>query len=183
MIKINLIPPEYIAKINRKVVIAKVTLGVVVAAGLIVLLSSWHFGRSKRLEMRLTDLEAEMVILQKDVDRVKEIEKQIAEVQKYLDSINSINKNRFVYTRFLQDLISDLPGTIWFNNVATTLAGSVVSVTMTFNSNSAYDLAYWLNSLETSGPYKDVVIGSISVTETDQGRKFTAPLTLKYHYK
>ncbi|MDD2805329.1 MAG: hypothetical protein PHV33_07220 [Elusimicrobiales bacterium] len=183
MIKINLIPPEYIAKINRKVVIAKVVLGVVVSAAVIMLVSSWHFGRSKRLEMRLADLEAEMVILQKDVDRVKEIEKQIAEVQKYLDSINSINKNRFVYTSFLQDLVSDLPGTIWFGNVNTTLAGSVVSVSLTLNSNSAYDLAYWLNSLETSGPYKDVTIGNIAVSETEMGKRFTAPLTMKYNYR
>jgi Tfp pilus assembly protein PilN len=183
MIKINLIPPEYIAKINRKVVIAKVVLGVVVSAAVIMLVSSWHFGRSKRLEMRLSDLEAEMVILQKDVDRVKEIEKQIAEVQKYLDSINSINKNRFVYTSFLRDLVGDLPGTIWFNNVNTTLSGSVVSVSMTINSNSAYDLAYWLNSLETSGQYKEVTIGSISVSELETGKRFTAPLTMKYNYK
>jgi len=183
MIKINLIPPEYIAKINRKVVIAKVVLGVVVAAAVIILLSGWHLGRAKRLEMQLSDLEAKMTILQKDVDRVKEIEKQIAEVQKYLDSITSINKNRFVYTRFLQDLVADLPGTIWFNNVNTTLAGNIVSVTLVLNSNSAYDLAYWLNSLETSGSYKDVVIGNITASDTEQGRKFTAPLTLKYVYK
>lgn len=183
MIRINLIPPEYIAKINRRVVIAKVVLGVIVAGVTILLVSSWHFGRSKRIELRLVDLEAEMKILQKDVDRVKEIEKQIAEVQKYLDSINSINKGRFVYTRFMQDLISDLPSTIWFNNVTTTLSGSIVGVSMGVNSNSAYDLAYWINSLETSGPYKDVTIGGIAVTETEMGKRFTVPVTMKYTYK
>lgn len=183
MIKINLIPPEYIAKINRKVVIAKVTLGVLAGVAVVFLLSAWHLGRAKRLEMRLADLEAEMTILQKDVDKVKEIEKQIAEVQKYLDSINSINKNRFIYTRFLQDLISDLPGTMWFGSVSTSLAGNVVSVTVVLNSNSAFDLAYWMNSLETSGQYKDVSIGNITVSETEMGKKFMATMTLKYTYK
>lgn len=183
MIRINLIPPEYIAKINRKVVIAKIVLSVVVVAGAVLMASLWHIGRSKAIEVRLAGLEEEMQVLQKDVDRVKEIEKQIAEVQKYLDSINSINRGRFVYTRFLQDLISDMPATLWLNNLNTTLAGSVVTVTGTLNANSAYDLAYWINSLETSGPYKDVTIGAITVSDTESGKRFTLPLTLKYDYK
>ena len=183
MIRINLIPPEYIAKIDRKVVIAKVALAVVVVAASVLMASLWHIGRSKSIEMKLSDLEAKMRVLQKDVDRVKEIEKQIAEVQKYLDSINSINKGRFVYTRFLQAIVSDLPATLWFGNLNTTLSGSIVTISLTLNSNSAYDLAYWINSLETSGPYKDVTIGAITVSETDLGKKFSMPLTLKYENK
>lgn len=183
MIRINLIPPEYIAKIDRKVVIAKVALAVVVVAASVLMASLWHIGRSKAIEIELSDLQAKMVVLQKDVDRVKEIEKQIAEVQKYLDSINSINKGRFVYTRFLQALVSDLPATLWFNNLNTTLAGNIVTISLTLNSNSAYDLAYWINSLETAGPYRDVTIGAITVSETDLGKKFAMPLTLKYENK
>lgn len=183
MIRINLIPPEYIAKIDRKVVIAKVALAVVVVAASVLMASLWHIGRSKAIEINLSDLEARMKVLQKDVDRVKEIEKQIAEVQKYLDSINSINKGRFVYTRFLQAIVSDLPATLWFGNLNTTLSGNMVTVSLTLNSNSAYDLAYWINSLETSGPYRDVTIGAITISDTEMGKTFSMPLTLKYENK
>jgi hypothetical protein len=58
-----------------------------------------------------------------------------------------------------------------------------VTVSLTLNSNSAYDLAYWINSLETAGPYKDVTIGAITVSETELGKKFAMPLTLKYENK
>ena len=78
---------------------------------------------------------------------------------------------------------SDLPATLWFNNVSTALSGNVVSVTMTLNANSAYDLAYWINSLEVSGPYRDVTVGAIAVTDTEMGKKFTLPLSMKYDYK
>ncbi len=183
MIKINLIPPEYIAKINRKVVIAKIVLAVVVVAATVALASVWHITRAKTIEAALAKRQAEMVLLQKDVDAVKAIEVQIAEVQKYLDSINSINKGRFIYTHFLQDLTSDLPATLWFNSVATTLSGGVVSVTLAVNSNSAYDLAYWINSLETAGPYSEVGIGAIAVRDTDSGKTFTVQITVKYAYK
>ena len=183
MIKINLIPPEYIARINRKVLIAKAVLAAVLVIAVVVVASAWHIGVAKTIESELSKCEAEMVVLQKDVDQVKAIEAQIAEVQRYLNSINSINKGRFIYTRFLQDLTSDLPSTIWFNNVSTTLSGNVVSVSMGVNSNSAYDLAYWINSLETSGPYTEVGIGGISVSDVETGKRLTVAITVKYTYK
>jgi Tfp pilus assembly protein PilN len=117
------------------------------------------------------------------VDQVKAIEAQIAEVQRYLNSIASINKGRFIYTHFLQDLTSDLPATIWFGNIGTDVKGSQLKVSLTVNSNSAYDLAYWINSLETSGPYSEVVMGGISVSETDSGKKFAVPISMTYTYK
>lgn len=183
MIKINLIPPEYIARINRKVLIAKVVLASVLVIAVVMMASVWHIGRSRSIESSLAKAEAEMAILQRDVDQVKAIEAQIAEVQRYLNSINSINKGRFIYTRFLQDLISDMPSTIWLNNVGTSLSGNIVSVSMGVNSNSAYDLAYWINSLETSGPYTDIGIGGISVSDVETGKRLTVPITVKYTYK
>lgn len=183
MIKINLIPPEYIARINRKVLIAKVTLSAAVAVALVLLISLWHAGRARSVDTRLADLTQQMSVLQKDVDKAKQIQQQIAEVQKYLDAITSLNKGRFVYTRFMQDLVKDLPATVWFSGVNTALSGNLLSVTLNVNSNSAYDLAYWINALEISGPYSDVAIGAISVTDTDMGKKYAVPITLKYTYQ
>jgi Tfp pilus assembly protein PilN len=180
MIRINLIPPEYIERINRKAVIAKAVLAGVVIVASVVLVSAWHLTRSKTIESTLAKRTEELKVLQKDVDQVKAIEAQIAEVQRYLDSINSINKNRFIYTHFLQELTSDLPSTIWFNGLTTNLSGGVIKVDVVVNSNSAYDLAYWINSLETSGPYSEVGVGGIAVSETEDGKRFSTPLTLKY---
>jgi Tfp pilus assembly protein PilN len=183
MIRINLIPPEYIERLNRKAVIAKAALAGLTVVAIIVFASLWHITRAKTIESTLAKRDTELKALQKEVDQVKAIEAQIGEVQHYLDSINKINKNRFVYTRFMQDLTSDLPATIWFNSVATSFNGDLLKADITVNSNSAYDLAYWINSLETSGPYSDVGIGSISATDTEDGRRFTVPVTVKYSYR
>jgi len=51
------------------------------------------------------------------------------------------------------------------------------------NAHSAYDLAYWINSLETSGPYSEVTVGAISVSETEDGKSFTVPISLRYSYR
>ena len=183
MIRINLIPPEYIERINHKAVVAKAVLAAVVVVAVIVLVSLWQITRAKTIESTLAKREAELKTLQKDVDQVKAIEAQISEVQRYLDSINSINKGRFIYTHFLQDLTSDLPATIWFTGVNTSLSGGVLKVDISVNSNSAYDLAYWINSLETSGQYSEVVVGAISTTQKEEGKSFAAPLALKYAYR
>ncbi|OGR69264.1 MAG: hypothetical protein A2081_05450 [Elusimicrobia bacterium GWC2_61_19] len=183
MIRINLIPPEYIERINRKAVIAKAVLAGVIIVASVALASLWHITRATTIESTLAKREIELKALQKDVDQVKAIEAQIAEVQRYLNSIASINKGRFTYTHFLQDLTSDLPSTIWFNGVSTTPSGDSLKVNLTVNSNSAYDLAYWINSLETSGPYSEVGVGGIAVSETDEGKRFTAPITMKYTYR
>ncbi len=183
MIRINLIPPEYIERINRKAVIAKAVLAVIIIVASIVLASLWQMTRAKTIESTLAKREVELGTLQKDVDQVKAIEAQISEVQRYLDSINSINKGRFIYTHFMQDLTSDLPATIWFNSVTTSLSAGVLKVDLTINSNSAYDLAYWINSLETSGQYSEVDVGAINTTETEEGKSFATSLTMKYAYK
>ena len=183
MIKINLIPPEYIARIDRRAIIAKAVLAGVLVAASVAGVSAWHFGRSKGLESTLAKRTAELAVLQKDVDRVKAIEAQIAEVQRYLNSIASINKGRFIYTRFLQDLTSDLPATISFTGISTEMKGTSLKVGLSVNSNSAYDLAYWINSLETAGPYSTVVMGGISVSESDGNKRFSVPITMVYDYK
>ena len=183
MIKINLIPPEYIERINHKAVVAKIVLAAVVVVASIALASLWQITRAKTIESVLAKREIELKVLQKDVDQVKAIEAQIAEVQRYLDSINSITKGRFTYTHFLQDITNDLPATIWFSGITTSLSGGVLKVDIPVSSNSAYDLAYWINSLETSGQYSDVTVGTISTAETEDGKSFSTPLTLKYTYK
>jgi Tfp pilus assembly protein PilN len=183
MIRINLIPPEYIERINRKAMVAKAVLAGVIVVASIILVSLWQITRNKTMESALARSEVELKSLQKDVDQVKAIEAQISEVQRYLDAINSINKGRFIYTHFLQDLTSDLPSTIWFTVVNTSQSGDLLKVDIAVNSNSAYDLAYWINYLETSGQYTEVTIGGIAITETEDGKRFATELTMKYARK
>ena len=89
MIKINLIPPEYIERINRKTVIAKAVLAGVLVAAVITLASLWQFTREKTIGFTLQKRETELAVLQKDVDQVKAIEAQIAEVQRYLNAVEA----------------------------------------------------------------------------------------------
>jgi Tfp pilus assembly protein PilN len=184
MIKINLIPPEYIANINRRAVIAKAILGVVLTLAVVVLLSGWQVTRSEAIKLNMARREAELKSLQGDVEKVQAIEAQIAEVQRYLDAINRIAKGRLAYTKFLQDIARGLPATIWFNSISTTLLGDTLTVSFAVNSRSAYDLAYWINALETNPDYSGVNLsGGITISEDESGKLFVTQLILKYACK
>lgn len=181
MIKINLIPPEYIDNINRKILVAKIALVAILFVASLVFISVYHVTKDKRAVSLLAQRKKELKVLQKDVDQVKAIEAQIGEVQKYLNAINQITKNRFVYTHFMQDLLYELPATIWFTNIKTTSKGDVVNLNFTLKSRSAYDLAYWVNFLEKDERYSGVDMGNISIKEEDTGKVFG--VTIKANYK
>ncbi|HNT97224.1 MAG TPA: hypothetical protein PKK31_03035 [Elusimicrobiales bacterium] len=183
MVKINLIPREYLDRLNRKVIIAKAVAAALVVAVVLVLVSGWHFSRAKRMQMRLAERETEMKVLQKDVEKVRAIEAEIAEVQRYLDAIDRISRNRFIYTRFMQDVTSELPASMWFNSMNTALRDTTLSLTVSLMSRSPYDLAYWINHLEKDPRYSEVALGSISVSETEGLSVYAAPITFKYVYK
>lgn len=184
MIRINLIPPEYIEKINRRVIIAKSVLGGLAILAVVSLLSIWQFTREATIASTMRKRTVELQALQGDVEKVKAIEAQISEVQRYLGAINRVAKGRFIYTRFLQDTALALPATLWLGSVTTTLAADTLTVTYAVNARSAYDLAYWINSLETTPDYSAVnLVGGITVTESDSGSLFTTRISLTYAYK
>jgi Tfp pilus assembly protein PilN len=183
MIRINLIPPEYIANINRRAVIAKAVLGGVLMLAAVVMLSLWQITRAESLKTTMAQREKQLSLLQGDVEKVNAIAAEIAEVQRYLDAITRIAKGRFIYTKFLQDTARNLPATIWFTSINTSLSGDVMMVSFAVSSRSSYDLAYWLNALETNSDYSNVTLGSISISEGESGKVLTTQLSLRYVYK
>jgi len=180
MIRINLIPPEYIERINKKVIAVKIAFVAVIVIICVSLLSAWQFAREKAVISKLAKSEAQLKELQKEVESSKVIEAQINDVQKYLSAIGQIENGRLIYTRFMQDIVSDLPQTMWFSNINTSMSGAALRVDTSVLSRSAYDLAYWINYLEKSGYYSQVNVGGINMSETDEGKTFSVPIGFVY---
>jgi hypothetical protein len=161
--------------------IAKVVAAGVLIAAAVVLVSLWHFTEQKTSEIKMRRLQVELNNLQGDVTRAKAIEAEIAEVNRYLDSIGSITQGRLAYPRFMLDIISDMPGTIWLGGISTALSGPVLTATFPVNSRSAYDLAYWVNAFETNtAKYSGVTVSAISVSDSESGRTYTTSISVKY---
>ncbi len=183
MIKINLIPAEYIEKINRKIIIAKVVLAAIAVIACVAFVSVYHVTKAKNLETLLVKREKELKSLQKDLKKINTIEAQISEMERYLNAIDQITKTRFVYTHFMQDLLVDLPETIWFTKIKTTLKGNVLDLNFSLQSRSAYDLAYWVNLLESDKKYSEIEMGAFTIKKSEEGDTFSAPIKAKYALK
>lgn len=183
MIKINLIPVEYVEKLDKRAIVAKAVLIGALAVAVVFAVSGWYYNKGRSLAARAVELEAELKSLQGDVEKAKAIEAQIAEVQRYLNSIDRITRGRLLYPYFMQDLLVNLPGTIWFTGVGTTSKGDTLTVTIPVSSRSIYDLAYWISALETDPKYADVALGGISVSDTADGKTLSTNLTMKYTRK
>jgi len=180
MIKINLIPPEYIDKINRKILVAKVVFASIAIIACIVFVSVWHATKAKKLDSLLVQRQGELKTLQKDLQKVNAIEAQISEVERYLSAIDQITKTRFMYPHFMQDLLVDLPETIWFTSIKTDLKSNILTLDFALQSRSAYDLAYWINSLESDKKYSEVEMGAFSISKSEEGDVFSSPIKAKY---
>lgn len=183
MIKINLIPAEYIEKLDKRAIVAKAVLIGVLAVAVVFVVSGWYYNKGRALAAKAVELETELKGLQGDVEKAKAIEAQIAEVQRYLNSIDRITRGRLLYPYFMQDLLVNLPNTIWFTGIGTTSKGDTLTVTLPVSSKSTYDLAYWISALETDPKYSDVTLLNISVSDADIGKTLTTNVTLKYTRK
>ncbi|MEW5951023.1 MAG: hypothetical protein AB1637_03950 [Elusimicrobiota bacterium] len=183
MIKINLTPKEYLDKMERSILIAKVALAGFVLACIIFSLSVWQFTRATALEIELANKNLEYNSLKEDVKKAEEIKSQINEINNYISAIDKITKGRYLYVAFMQDLNNNLPETMWFAGVQTRGSGENLQVNINLNSNSLYDIAWWISFLEKNERTRDINVGNINVSEGAETNVYSLPLSFSYAYK
>jgi len=182
MIKINLIPKEQLDKIEKKLLIAKVSLISFFIIIFFTALSMWQVGRAKALDIEFLRKNAEYEKLKPEIKKNEEIRAQMAEVNNYINAINKITKNKFIYIVFMQDLVNNLPTTMWFSGINTRTTGDSLEVNINVLSNSLYDMAWWLSFIENSKRFSSPNIGNITVSDQGDISVYSAPFTFKYTY-
>lgn len=183
MIRINLTPKEYLDKLERSILIAKIALAGFVLAGILVSLSLWQFTRATALEIEMSNKNLEYNSLKEDVRQAEEIKAQINEINNYISAIDKITKGRYLYVAFMQDLNNNLPETMWFTGVQTKGSGENLQVNTNLYSNSLYDIAWWISFLEKNERIQNVSVGNISVSEGAETNVYSMPLGFSYIYK
>lgn len=183
MIRINLTPKQYIDKMERSILIAKISLVGFAFAVILFSLSVWQFTRATTLEIELSNKNLEYNNLREDVKKSEEIKAQINEINNYISAIDKITKGRYLYTAFMQDLSNNLPETMWFTGVQTKGSGENLQVNVNLNSNSLYDIAWWISFLEKNERTKDISVGNINVSEGEQTSIYSLPLGFSYAYR
>lgn len=178
MIKINLIPRSYVEKIYSSFLIAKIVFGLILVLIIVAVFSVYHYKKFIFLNDYLTHIKIEQNQLQKEIEEAKKIEKDIEEINNYVAAFEKINKNRFVYVAFMQDIINNLPQTMWFNGIDTRTRLDGIEVTINLNSNTLEDLLWWYAFLEKNPRFSDVKITDINYNNS----YYNTQMSLKYNY-
>jgi len=179
MIYINLVPRNYVEKIYTKLFITKVIAFFFLIILILISLIVVHYSKLKSLETDYNILEGEYKLLNAEIEKAKNIEKQINEINKYISAVEKINKNRFFYVAFMQDLINNLPQTCWFGGIDTKKIGDKIEVNINLNSNSLEDMMWWYSFMEKNDKrYSNLKISEIVYN----GEYYSTRLTFTYNY-
>ncbi len=181
MIKINLVPAEFLEKQTKEHRVIQAVAGGIFILAVVIVVSLSYMAKANALEAKLKQKEERLKQLQQVLDQIRTLESEKSAVEAHLNAINDLMKIRLVYTIFMQELVKSIPGAIWFSSLQTIINGNEsVSFSLSATSRSAEDLAEWINILETGGKYSDIEIGAISIANAAAGKSLTFPLQAKY---
>jgi len=183
MIKINLVPPEILAKEARRQQSLQAAGGAAAAVFVALLISSAHIYRARRLEVTLQDRKKELDSLQVVVAQVEDLERTAAAVKARLAVITDLLRMRPLYSYFMMDFARTVPSDVWVTGLTTTYKdGSQMGVSVTANSLSSGSIADWMRGLQKSGTFADPTLGTISVSNAGPGgaREYVFTLTTAY---
>lgn len=183
MIKINLIPPEYLqARAKKELQIVMTTiLGVFV-----VVLMSFYFIKKAQAASLLTDISNAEIQLRSLQATREEIDRIQAEKQRLMakrDAIVTLNKTRMLYPVFVDDFLPLLPSDVWFVDVKLiSQSGLTLSYSINTKATSNYAVATLLTNLQQSSNFSNVKIGLISYQNgpSEGETTLTFNLTLTY---
>lgn len=182
MIRINLVPVDFLAKQKQQHRVLQVGAATVIFLTIIFVISFMHMSKATKVEAHLKEREKRYQELKNIITEVKKLKADKIAVTAHLNAINGLAKIRLIYTHFMQDLVKSMPRGVRFASLKTTTKGAK---TLDFNipsmSRSAEDLAEWIHTLDIStGTYKNVELGAITITKSDMGKKFSFPIKATY---
>ena len=160
MIKINLLPSEECAT-RRKIslptisggAILWVTLGVFVYAGAVAGIWVLQSRKIHDYETKIQALKDESARLAPQLAKIRKLTAEREEVNKRLGIIASLDKDRYLHVRMMNDLAVQVPDNCWIEEVDETSGTSVDIKGVTF---SNFIIADFMTSLEKSGQFTDV---------------------------
>ncbi|MFA5160668.1 MAG: hypothetical protein WC421_00320 [Elusimicrobiales bacterium] len=182
MIRINLIPPEYLERQEKRTQAARVAGGAVVAAVFFLGLTAMHIESAVRAEKELRVKEAELKERAKTVAVVNELETSRNALKSHLDALNGLLSSRYYYPLFMRGITRELSQTVWFSMVSTQLKdGGKIDFGFNCAGRSGEDVAAWLSRMEAAPEYSNVTVGPIALSNGRDGQ--TLSLSVKGTYQ
>lgn len=162
MIRINLLPQEERAS-RRKIslptvsggAVLWVTLGLIVYGAAVAGIWTLQTQKIKDYETKIQALNEESARLAPQLAKIRKLQKEREEVNKRLGVIASLDKDRYLRVRMMNDLCVNVPANCWLTSVNESGGARVTIEGVTFSNFIIADL---MTSLEDSGRFQQVAL-------------------------
>lgn len=162
MIRINLLPADERSS-KRKISLPTVSggavlwvaLGIFVYAGAVAGIWVLQSRKIHDYDTKIAALKEESARLAPQLARIRQLQSEREQVNKRLGIIASLDKDRYLYVRSMNDLAVNVPANCWLTGVDEK-GGSAVSIEGVTFSN--FIIADFMTSLEKSGRFSDVAL-------------------------
>ena len=153
MIRINLVPSEYMARQRAKVQAARLAAVGAFGVMLVLLVSLLHVKSTFDAEKTLKEKQRLLQTYQDKVSKVRDLEAAKAAVEGHLNAIDMLLNGRLYYTNFIKDLLQSMSSTVWFSTLNTTVQPATGNIDFNVNAGarSADDFAVWYSRLDAPG--------------------------------
>ena len=182
MIKINLLVEARADKVARAPLIAfgAASINNFILLGLIVVGLAYVGIRYWKLDSKLSGIQAEIVVSQREVDRLKPIiaevesfKKKNAELKHKIEVIEQLKQNQYGPVRIMDEVSKALPDLLWLTNM--TLSGNVVAMQgQALNENA---VANFISNLSASPFFSEP---SLRIMSQDEKGVFTFDLSCNF---
>ena len=177
MIRVNLVPQEFLDKEQQKQRLVQVSAAASVVAVFFLVVSFSHYYTGVKLVRRQVEAEAEFKRLEAIVKQVEELEAAAKAVHARLDVIKDLLMARPFYPRFMTELLAALGDGVYLTTLAISGSTGELAVSLNCTASSPEAATRWLRSLYESPVFKDPAMGGLSVG-VDGATTFT--MSLKY---
>ena len=179
MIRINLLPSEE-RKAKRTISLPSISGGAVVwmSAAFVIYIGAlfgvWTLqGRTiADLDKKITEAKEESARLAPQLAKIRKLTQEREEVNRRLNVIASLDRDRYLRVRMLNDLSLDLPANCWFTGLTEQGGANVTVDGVTFSNFIVADL---MNNMENSDRFNDVALVIAEEGQIDEHKvlKFT----------
>lgn len=184
MIKINLVPVEFLAKARQKQQALQAAVVGIVLALLVAGISVLHVVKEKRLAAELARNEAELSKLAAIVAQVEELDRQASAVRARLKVITDLLKGRPLYPYFMSDFAKSLPSGVFIKTLGTvTQAGNTLRLTISAESRSSEEIAAWIRNMGETGKFSGMEMGAVTVSGEGAAKAYLFTMTCAYKPK